>query len=286
MDFPCRLAQLVSQFNQESFPSCRAVQRTKHNLVHCKSSWHIHIFCAPFDQIPAVVNNVIRSSPKSKAVCEITSLGYGIERMPSEKKALIKKRKATASMRKAQATLKPWKKCKKITVSCCPTYLGVKDGAGLGSSPREGWENCRPVQEMWLQRLITNTSKQKKISQNKLIWESKNWGFLTLTNLFVPEHLDSKFYPGEIFLQLLTDFFFLLALFSQIRDLIFNSILVHIGAYYRRTRFSSNFCCLKFQDEFFPPVLTPMGVTLVLLNTTLMVLVWPVTELYVCLIHF
>lgn len=61
---------------------------------------------------------------------------------------------------------------------------------------------------MWLQRLITNTSKQKKISQNKLLWESKNWGFLTLTNLFVPEHLDSKFYPGEIFLQLLTDFFF------------------------------------------------------------------------------
>lgn len=88
-------SQLVSLFNQGSFPSCRAMQRAESQLGalwKCKSSWHIYIFCAPFAQIPDVLNNVIRSSPKSKAVCEITSLAYGIERMPSEKKILRKKK--------------------------------------------------------------------------------------------------------------------------------------------------------------------------------------------------
>lgn len=227
-----RLAQLVNRFNQGSFPSCRAVQRAVSQLGalwKCKSSRHIYIFCALFAQIPSVLNNVIRSSPKSKAVPEIKSLSYGIEKMSSEKKVLRKERKATASMRKAQATLKPWKKSTKIAVSCCPTYFGC-----------QGWSRSGFLTQKRVRKLQTNTgdaavemSCQDTAEKNKskqANWESKNTDFLTLTNLFVPEHLDRKFYPGEIFLQFLTDFFSSCP-FSQIRDLIFNSILVHTGAY-------------------------------------------------------
>lgn len=161
-------SQLVSLFNQGSFPSCRAMQRAESQLGalwKCKSSQHIYIFCAPFAQIPDVLNNVIRSSPKSKAVCEITSLAYGIERMPSEKKN-TKKKEAKPQL--------PWgkqkqplnlEKRKSLSVAV-PLILGIKDEAGLGSSPREGWENCRTVQEMWLQRWIAKT-QQKRISQKQ-----------------------------------------------------------------------------------------------------------------------
>lgn len=117
-------------------------------------------------------------------------------------------------MRKEQATLKPWKKCKKITESCCPAYFGCQGWSWSGFLTQRRVRKLQTITgdvaaEMnWLDTAENNKSKQANL-------ESKPTDFLTLTNLYVPEKLDSKFYPGEIFLQFLTDFFFLLALFPK-----------------------------------------------------------------------
>lgn len=142
-----------------------------------------------------------------------------------------------------------------------PLILGIEDGAGMGSSPTEQWENWRPVQEMWLPRWIAKT-QQKRISENKLLWESKNTDFLTLTNLFVRTPRQQILSWRNLSPPSHWFFFSSCPFFPNKRPY----IQQYLGTYWcilRKDQIQFKFSCLQFQAEFCPPVLTPMGVTLV-----------------------